>query len=284
MKLVTLKELVQDGFGKYAVCGINCCNMENIRDILEVAEDTATPVIIQAAPVEIDYFTSAEAVVETVKTIGKNKNIKVAIHLDHGDGYKRAVECIKAGFTGIMFDGSLLSFEENISETKKISELARTAAVTFEAELGTIGSTNELGERIDNSYMTDPDSAKIFVEETKIDVLAVGIGNAHGLYPYPPSLDLGRLRKIVDFTKVPIVLHGGSGIPEEQIKEAIKIGIGKINFSTVTRVAFLKAVNRFITENPDNTMIMDALGAGSVDFKKEVKEVLRLSESIGMLK
>jgi len=278
MDLVTLRELLDETNDEYAVPAVNCFNLEMIQSVLEVAEEFRSPIIVQSGSKDVLY-SSPETIVAIAQAAAKNKHVRFAIHLDHGHDYDIAVRCIRAGYTSVMFDGSTLNFQENIAITSRVVELAHAAGTSCEAELGTIGDRDEEGEKIANDYMTDPDAAGEFVKGTGVDCLAVGIGNAHGLYPLPPKLDLGRLEKIKASTGIPLVLHGGSGLPEEQIKAAIKLGIAKINFSTSARNSMITHVKKYIDENSENLKADLMCEAGRAGFKKAVYEMVRLCGS-----
>ena len=282
MELLPMSKLLAKAHGNYAVAAINCCNLENIRDVLETAEELNSPIIIQAAPREALYA-NPKAFTEVVKAIGANKSIRVAIHLDHGDSFEIAAKCVQGGFTSVMFDGSLLSFEDNIRISRQVTELAHCTGISSEVELGTIGQTTEMGERVEKDYMTDPDLAKEFVEKTNPDCLAVAIGNAHGLYKFTPNLDFDRLQSIQSRVSVPLVLHGGTGLPAEQIRRAIRMGVAKVNFSTVTRVAWIKAVKKYLADNPEDLMTMNIIGAGSLAFKQTVRDCIGMVGSANRL-
>ena len=191
MNLVALNELLSTTNKEYAVPAV-----------MEVAEELCSPVIIQSGPKDVQY-SSPETLSAMAQAVAKNKRGPFAIHLDHGHDYGMAVRCIRAGYTSVMFDGSALDLQGNIALTSKIVELAHSAGLSCEAELGTIGDRDEEGHKIENDYMTDPDAAEKFVQKTGVDCLAVGIGNAHGFYPLPPNLDLERLKKIQTLTAIP---------------------------------------------------------------------------------
>ncbi len=283
MTLVPLNELLYKArAGKYAVCAINCCNIENVKCVLEAASEACSPIIIQAAPSEARHST-AQGLAAVVNAIGRDLKVTAAIHLDHGDSFELAVQCIRGGFTSVMFDGSSLSFQDNIEMTRKIVEFSHAAGISVEAELGMIGKATEMDELLAPNYMTDPDKAEEFVNATKVDCLAVAIGNAHGFYHFPPKLDLSRLAGIAQKVQIPLVLHGGTGIPEDQIKDSIKLGISKINFSTVTKKAFIDAVKLYLAENPDTVSLTRLMEAGSVSFKEKVASAIRQCGSIGKL-
>lgn len=275
MKLVPMKELLTDAYEKgYAVPALNGSHLEFYKGFLEVAAELKSPLIIQAAYEEVEYVKS-KAIVEMIKVIGEDKDIKVAIHLDHGPSFDAATDCLRGGFTSVMFDGSRLPFEENIAVTKKVVEMAHAVGVTVEGELGTIGQTTEFGDKIDNAHLTDPNLAKEFVEKTGIDCLAAAFGTAHGLYDGEPKLDFELLKQISELTNIPIVMHGGTGVPEYAVKKAISLGVSKINVSTALRKAFIDGMKMYMEENPTNLMTMDILGAGTESLKEEARKVIK---------
>ncbi|HBH11706.1 MAG TPA: tagatose-bisphosphate aldolase [Clostridiales bacterium] len=278
MDLITLNELLIHTHDEYAIPAVNCFNLEMIQAVLEAAEELRSPIIVQSGSKDVNY-SSPETIVAMAQATAKNKHVRFAIHLDHGHGYDMAVRCIRAGYTSVMFDGSTLNFQENIAMTSKVVELAHAAGISCEAELGTIGNRDEEGEKIANDYKTDPDAAGEFVRETSVDCLAIGIGNAHGFYPLPPKLDLARLEKIKTLTNIPLVLHGGSGLPEEQIKAAIKLGIAKINFSTAARNSMISQTKEYIEKKSENLKADLLYEAGRSGFKKAVYEMIHLCGS-----
>lgn len=283
MQLVPMKDLLVDAYQNgYAVPALNASHLEFIKAILEVAEEQRSPVIIQTAYEEIQYVNGGATIVDLVKNIGQDKDIKVAIHLDHGPNFEAAVHCVRSGYTSVMYDGSLLPFEENVSNTCKVVEMAHAAGVTVEAELGQLGTT-EFGDENANAHLTDPEKAKEFVERTHVDCLAVAIGTAHGLYKGEPRLDFDRLKKITELTQVPIVLHGGTGVPDHHIKKAISLGVSKINVSTALRKAFIEGMQKYMHSHPEDLMTMHILGAGIESLKEEVRSVIRMFGSNGKL-
>lgn len=276
MKLCTMKELIGRAYHEhYAVPAFNICNLETIQGVLEAAQDMRAPVILQAHWLEA-YYSSPETVVSIIKSVAGQKDVQVAIHLDHGASYEDTVRCVRGGFTSVMYDGSQLPLDENIANLKKVCEMAKAVGVTVEGEIGTIGQTSEMGETLDQVYMTDPADAKRISDETAIDCLAVAIGNAHGFYTSEPKLDFERLSEIAKVVRVPLVLHGGTGIPCDQIQRAITMGISKINFSSVLRKAFITNMNGYINGNPDEISLMDVMTHGKDAMKLAVKD------SIGM--
>jgi fructose-bisphosphate aldolase class II len=174
------------------------------------------------------------------------------MHLDHGPDFDTVMTAVRAGFTSIMRDASKLPYEENVAETRKVVEACHAIGVPVEAEIGRLGGVEEhvvVSER--EAMMSDPDECARFVEDAGFDFLAVAIGNAHGFYKGEPKLDFDRLEAIRDNVPVPLVLHGASGIPDAQITEAVKLGICKINIDTEIRNAFIRTMQEFTEENPD---------------------------------
>jgi ketose-bisphosphate aldolase len=283
MEIVNSVELLQDAFhNHYAVGAFNVSDMENIQSVLEAAEELQSPVLIQGAQEEVEYA-DGECFVEMVKAIAKHKKGVVGIHLDHCVHVDFEIKCICYGFTSIMFDGSRLSFEDNIATTRKVVEIAHAAGVSVEGELGTIGQTTEFGEKVADSGLTKPEDAARFATETGVDFLATSFGTAHGLYKAEPKLDFDRLQKIAELTKIPLVMHGGTGVPEKQIKRAITLGISKINFSTILRKSFIDRMKAYLNEHPDDLMTMNIIGEASKAMKQSVKDMMHMCGSVGKI-
>ncbi|MFV0361811.1 MAG: ketose-bisphosphate aldolase [Suipraeoptans sp.] len=272
MELVTMKELLTDAqAGHYAVPAFNVCNLETAQGVMEQAEEMKAPVIFQAHWLEA-YYSSPKTLVNMIEELGRGKKVRAAIHLDHGATYEDTVRCVQGGFTSIMYDGSLLPLDENISNLKKVVEMAQSVGVTVEGEIGTIGQNDEMGGKLEKAYLTDPHDAKRLVDETGIDCLAVAIGNAHGFYEMEPKMDFERLKEITDLVKIPLVLHGGTGIPCKQIKEAIRMGIAKVNFSTILRKNYISSMYNFMSRNPEELGLMDIQRVGKESMKEAVKD------------
>lgn len=265
----------------YAVGSFNINNMEILQAILQAAEEEKSPVMIQTSQGAIKYA-GAAYLAAMVKAGAEQVSVPVALHLDHGDDWKVALQCLRYGWTSLMYDGSHLPLEENIRETRRVVEMAHAVGVSVEGELGRISGVEEqvaVSER--EAFFTDPEEAEIFVRETGVDYLAVSIGTAHGLYKGKPDLDFPRLEEIQRRVKIPIVLHGGSGVPEDQIKKAISLGVAKINIDTELRQAFLKTMREKLEENPDQLDPRKVLGPGRDAMVAVVKEKMRLFGSSG---
>ncbi len=232
--------------GHYAVPAFNAENLEMVQAIITAAEEENSPVIIQTTPPTVKYLTPDEAYA-MVYAMAKKSSVPVALHLDHCAVFDDVMAVIKAGYSSVMFDGSKLPFEENIEISKKVVEVARPMGITVEAELGTVGGKEDNVVAKEVIY-TDPEQAKEFVEKTGVDMLAVAIGTAHGFYKGEPKLDFERIEKIAQLTDIPLVLHGGSGVPDESVKKAISLGMCKVNFATELRAAATKGVRRILED------------------------------------
>ncbi len=252
MSLVTTKEMLLKAQKEgYAVGAFNVENMEMVQAIVAAAEEVKAPVIIQTTPGTLKYA-DTDMFYGMVSAVAKKSSIPVALHLDHGDSYELAAKALRSGYTSIMIDGSKLPFEENVAVTVKTVEMAHAMGVPVEGELGTVGGKEDTYEVKDTekSY-TDPEEAKEYAERTGVDILAVGIGNSHGFYKGVPKLRFDILEKTKNLVSVPIVLHGASGIPDEDVKKATGLGICKVNFATELRDAFSKGVKEYLSEDPD---------------------------------
>lgn len=251
MPLVPVTELLQRAeAGRYAVGAFNVNNMEIVQAIVAAAEAEKSPVIMQASQGAIKYA-GLEYIYALANLAASQASVPVALHLDHGTSFEQCMKCIRVGFTSVMIDGSKHPLEENIALTNKVLEVARATGVSVEAELGKIGGTEDdihVDER--DAFFTDPEEARYFVEKTGVDALAISIGTAHGQYKGIPKLDFPRLEKIKDLVKIPIVLHGSSGVPDEAIQEAIRLGVCKVNIDTNIREAFTNACREVVVNNP----------------------------------
>ena len=282
MPLVTVKELLDKAeAGEYAVGAFNCNNMEIVQAIAAAAEAEKAPVIIQASQGAIKYA-GLDYIVGLVNIAAKNSKIPVALHLDHGTSFEQVIKCIREGFTSVMIDGSKYPLEENIALTKKVVEIARAVGVSTEAELGKIGGTEDDITVLEKEAMlTDPEEAKIFVEQTGVDSLAVAIGTAHGQYKFDPELDFDRLAKIRSLVNIPIVLHGSSGVPDKDIQKAISLGVRKVNIDTNIREAFVKGVREVINKDAKEIDPRKILGPAREAMIAIVREKIRIFGSSG---
>ena len=231
--------------GGYAVPAFNAENLEMVQAIVAAAEELRSPVMIQTTPTTVKYLTLRQAVA-MVRAEGEAASVPVALHLDHCESYEGVEAAVSAGYTSVMIDGSKLPYEENIAVTRKVAEMAQAKGVTVEAELGTVGGKED-GHSADVAY-TDPDEAVDFFTRTGVDIFAVAIGTAHGFYKGEPKLNFDLLDVLRQRIDAPLVLHGGSGIPDEMIRRTIELGINKVNFATELRAAMTVAVRAALAD------------------------------------
>lgn len=281
MPLVTTKQLLLDAQkGGYAVGAFNVENMEMVQAVVEAAEELKSPVIMQTTPSTVKYADLAYFYAN-VKTAAKKATVPVVMHLDHGNSFELAMQALRVGYTSIMIDGSHESFEDNIAVSKAVADACHPSGVCVEAELGKVGGKEDDLDGGDDNPYTDPQEAKIFVEKTGVDSLAVGIGTAHGVYKGEPKLQFDILSQIRDVVSIPLVLHGTSGVADEAVRECIKRGICKVNYATDLRIAFTKGVNAVLSEKPDTIDPKKYNAAGREEVKKYVMSKIEVCGSVG---
>ncbi len=265
----------------YAVGAFEVWSLESVRAVVRAAEQLRSPVILQVGPLEAK-FAGLRALSRAALDAIDSSPAPAALHLDHGDSFELAAEAIECGFQSVMIDMSHLPFEENVAETRRVAEYAHERGVEAEGELGRLVGA-EAGRSVEEweSAQTDPDKAAEFVERTRVDALAVAIGNAHGFYVGPPRLNLARLEQIRRRVRVPLVLHGGSGIPERTLFAAIARGISKINICTEFVAAFLETFRSFADEPPAKVDVPHVFGPPRERAAELVAEKLRLFRSVG---
>ena len=216
----------------YGVGFFNAINVEMARAIIEVAEELSAPVMIGTAEVLLPVM-EMERVAEYLIPMAKKAKVPVSVHYDHGLTRERCMQAIELGFTSIMYDCSLDDYETNISKLKEMTYVCHKQNITVEGELGHVGDNAGAGKlKNPSDYFTDPDTALDFVTRTGVDSLAVAVGNAHGDYAFPPKLDFERIKTISEKTNLPLVLHGGSGLSDDDFKQAVALGICKVNIFT----------------------------------------------------
>lgn len=214
-------------------------NYDIIWSICKTAEEMQSPVIL-AHYVSTGAYSGDDWFVQVAKWCANKVSVPVSIHLDHGDSFDTCMKMLKLGFTSIMIDGSTLPIEENAGLTKRVIDACRSVNVPVEAEIGELLRLDDKGAALKNKNTADPDQVKHFLSLCQPDSLAIGIGNAHGYYDGEPDIQLNVLEKVIEFTDIPLVLHGCTGMSEEIIKQAIKLGIAKINFGTDIRYKYVE--------------------------------------------
>ena len=283
MSIVTNKQLLDHALaGRYAVAAFNTNNLEYTQAILGAALELHSPVIISAAKSEIDYM-DGYVFVAMVRAMAEKLPIPASIHLDHGPSYDEAVRCLRYGFTSVMYDGSSLKLAENIANTKKVVAAAHACGVSVEGEIGVIGQAADSPEGLKNDMtgLADPGQCEEFVRETGVDSFAAAIGNAHGFYKGKPMLRFDLLTEIQKRTGVPLVLHGGTGIPEEDLRKAITLGVSKINFSTVMRNGFIETLTRTLNASPGELDLMKLLTPARLKMVEIAKHHIQMCMSDG---
>ena len=287
----------------WALGGFNVFDLESARAVIDAGEALSAPLLVQTSEGAVKHA-GLENLVAIVRQLASRTKAPVALHLDHGKSEALARAAVDAGYTSVMIDASRESFEENERETRDVVAYAHARGVHVEAELGTLGGIEDLGEQAVRSMLTDPDQAVRFARETQVDALAVAIGTSHGAYKFKgePHLDLDRLREIASRVEQPIVLHGASslpeagvalatrygaklpdarGIPPDLIRQAVKLGIAKVNTDSDLRLAALGRLRQVLTERPDLFNLYELMGEVEQAIKAATVERIRLLDSAG---
>lgn len=250
MSLISLTDLFKEN-QTGAICGFDFINLEYVKAIMAGAEELKSPVILMVTEGGLKYA-GLEYIAALGKVAAEKSKLPVTLHLDHCTNFDTIVQAIKCGFSSVMIDASKFPFEENLAVTKEVVKVAHAAGVSVEAELGRVGGKEDnIDVKSAEATMTDPDEALRFVAETGIDCFAVAIGTSHGLYKGAPKLNFELLKKIKATVNVPLVLHGGSDLPDDTVREAVKLGIRKFNVWTDMAVAQMKSIRKTLMESPD---------------------------------
>ncbi len=245
---MTLQEwLIELERKESAILAANFYNFETLAGVVQAAAETGSEIILQTSPATIRYL-GIDMAVAMARAALKLHNVQGWLHLDHAEDINMIKSCLDAGYDSVMIDASEKPFSENVAAASKVAELAKAYDACVEAELGFVA---KLGQSQENASFTDPDEAREFQVKTGIDSLAVAIGSAHGFYKKEPKLDLERLKKIHQTTDCALVLHGGSGIPDEQLQAGIKNGIRKINLATEIKDIFMKTLQQRLKNNSE---------------------------------
>ncbi|MFH1145435.1 MAG: class II fructose-1,6-bisphosphate aldolase [bacterium] len=285
----------------YAVPALNVQNLETVLAVLQAAEDSRSPVFVQTSAGAISYA-GLDNLLAMITVAAEQVSVPVVLHLDHGKELSLVEQAIKAGYCSVMYDGSSLPYQQNVKNTKKIVSLAHRHGIAVEAELGTIRGMEDFVSADD--YLTDPHQAREFVKATGCDSLAVAIGTAHGAYKFKgkPKLDFKRLERIAQVVKIPLVLHGASGVrrsdvtlaerwgaklgnaqgvPDSAIRKAIKLGVAKINIDSDLRLAFMTGLRKALQKNPSSLDPREALGEAKQLTYETAKKKIKLFGSVG---
>lgn len=280
--LVTSKELLADARAKkYAVPGFDCVEDVMVRAVLETAESLRAPVFLMCLTADLEGNGWAY-VPGLVKAVADHHDVPVVLHLDHADRPETVARALDAGFTSVMIDGSKLPFEENVRLTRAVVEMARPRGVGVEGELGHVGGMDLEATVRAQSILTEPDEVARFVAETGVDSLAVSIGTSHGVYESLPSLNIERLGELDAASPVPLVLHGGSGTPDDQIRQAVAHGISKMNIYADCRAAMgrgLQAASRSLRR--EDPLPREIFGPIKQEIAAVVREKIELLSAAG---
>ncbi len=282
--LVPMKPLLQAANGgHYAVGSFNIASLEMMETVIRVAAEEYSPVIVSTSSAEARYLGPTVAF-SMAQALATKYNTPIVLHLDHGDSFEMAMLCIRAGYTSVMFDGSHHPLAENIRITKAVVQAAHAVGVSVEGEVGRIqGVEDDLTVSEHEAALSDVGEVLRFVQETGIEAVAVAIGNAHGFYKQTPKLDLGRLQAIHEKTGIPIVLHGGTGIPADQVQQAIQLGVAKMNVASRVRRAYMQAVYKALAIDPNTTEVRNVMNAGKAAMAAEIKVSMEMLGSLGKL-
>jgi len=271
--------LVKAKKGKYAVAQFNINNLEWSKYILEECQDLKAPVILGVSEGAAKYMGGYNVVTGMVKGLIKDLNITipVVLHLDHGSSIEACSKALEAGFTSVMIDASKYALADNIRMTKEVVAMAKRYGASVEAEIGHIGGTED-GTSSESLYART-DECIIMVNKTRITALAPALGSVHGLYKGEPNLDFTRMLEIGIKTDIPLVLHGGTGIPNDKLLQSIECGVCKINFNTELQIAWKRNVNNFISQNPNEYDPRKVIGSGERAIKAVVRTKVSLLKS-----
>jgi fructose-bisphosphate aldolase class II len=287
----------------WALGGFNVFNLESARAVIQAGAEQRAPLLVQTSEGAVKHIGLGNAV-SIVRALAEASPAPVALHLDHGKSETLARAAVDAGYTSVMIDASRQTYDENVRETAQIVEYARARSVHVEAELGTLGGIEDLGKQAAQSMLTDPDQAVRFARETGVDALAIAIGTSHGAYKFKgtPHLDLARLREIAGRITQPIVLHGASslpaervalaeryaaklphaqGIPPELIRQAVALGVAKVNVDSDLRLAGLGRLRQVLSERADIFNLYELMGELEGAIREETAAHIRMLGSLG---
>ncbi|MEK8129346.1 class II fructose-bisphosphate aldolase [Paenibacillus filicis] len=267
--------------GGYGVGAFNVHTLEMLQAVVEAAEETKSPLILQSTVGTVRHL-GPDYLAAAATAAADRSSVPIALHLDHCTDFTMIVQCIRAGYTSVMIDASMHPFEDNVRQTQKVVEIARAAGVNVEAELGKVGGVeDDIVVAEHEALMADPDECAAFVERTGVHTLAPAIGTAHGIYKGEPRIDFDRIRRIAGTVSVPLVLHGGSGIPEEQVKQCIGLGMSKMNVATEIRIVFSDAIKAVFAANPGENDPRAYMVPAKQAVKAAAAEKMRMLGAIG---
>ena len=276
--LVNMKEMLADAAkGGYAVGGFNCASLESAIAAVRASEETGMPFILQHATVHEQYLPLSVAG-PIMLQLARSAKTPVAVHLDHGSSVEHCLRALAMGFTSVMFDGSALPYAENIAATAAVAKSAHSLGATVEAELGSMphNFSGELGEYTPEDFYTKPGEAAEFAEKTGVDALAISFGTVHGVYKTTPKLSFDVIRRVREATNgLPLVMHGGSGLADDDYREAIARGICKVNYYTYGALAGGRAVYDIVKAKPEGLQFHDVAVAATDAISEDIRRVMK---------
>lgn len=278
MTLVNLSTLLKKAKEeKYAVGAFNATDLNTARGILEAAEELNSPVILQFAESHSPYIT-LEMAADMYLPLARKSKVPVCVHLDHGESFNTIIRAMKKGFTSVMVDASLEEFDVNVERTSEVKKIAEALGVSVEAELGVMNAEVE-DEVLDYSTLksnyTDPEKAKVFVEQTNVDALAIAFGTVHGLYKGKPNLDFDVVKNARSKTNLPLVMHGGSGLSDEEYRSAIENGVAKINYYSTMAYDVTNNLRDYLNNN--NNIYLHDVNLQVIQYVKEnIREKMKI--------
>lgn len=284
MGIISTKYLLLDAQAKgYAVPAFNIHNAETIQAILEVCHELRSPVILAGTPGTFKHI-AFEEIFALCEAYSASYDMPLALHLDHHESLDDIRRKVNAGVRSAMIDGSHFPFDDNVALVKSVVDFCHRHDCSVEAELGRLGGMeDDLNVNAENAFLTDPQEARRFVERTGVDSLAVAIGTAHGLYTQRPKIDFQRLGEIRDVVDVPLVLHGASDVPDEYVRQAIELGVCKVNVATELKIAFAAAVKIWFADNPQGNDPRYYMRVGMDAMKEVVRSKIRVCGSMNRL-
>lgn len=281
--LTTSKEMLEKAYkGRYAIPAINTQGgtYDIIRAICLAAEELGSPIIL-AHYLSTGGYSGHEWFFKTCEWMANQVSVPVAVHLDHGDTYDNCMKMLQIGFTSIMYDGSALPVEENAARTEEIAKVCRVFGVPVEAELGELARLDAQGNAVGSSNVVDPENVRKYLSLCAPDSLALGIGNAHGFYNGRPEIRVDVLEKCREYTDIPFVLHGCTGMDDSQIQQSIACGVSKINFGTQIRCRYVQYLKDGLSEGADDGHAWKLSAYAEPRLREDVKKIIRLAGSEG---
>ena len=276
-----LKELLKEADeGGYAVPAFNYSDIWDFLAIVEAAEEESSPVIISSNPLVVEAI-GLDYLATMGKTAMQIAKIPLIHHLDHSSSFELCARCIEKGYPSVMIDGSTLGLKENIALTRKVVQFAHPKGVYVEGEIGRIMGKGIEGEYRGEDFLVNVEQAIQFVKETEVDSLAVGIGTAHGFYATKPKLNFQRLSEVNEAIQIPLVLHGGTGLPDEDIKRAISLGINKVNIGTIIHCTYMNSLKEELNARDKNPYTLEVMRPVKKKIKEVVKERIKVCGSNG---